>query len=107
MAGRARTSDSWRALKPAFLEAVTAFKKQYNQLPVVVIDSADILAKKDPEFFKDFQNFAKLCADKELVTFVFICAHSSALSYLLGSDNSARSRLMTVEVGDISDKEAE
>jgi len=55
-----------------FLEAAIKFRKEYNKIPVLVIDNADRLVKEEPALLKVIQNFAKVATDEEQATIVFV-----------------------------------
>eukprot|EP01039_Chlorochromonas_danica_P001489 gene1489-1623_t len=94
-----------KRLRNALLEAASAFKKKHKRPLVLVIDSADRLAEKEPEFLEIFQDFAKDCACEGTLRIVFIFRDGSALPLLQGC--SARSRAEEpLEVGEISDEDA-
>eukprot|EP00981_Chlorochromonas_danica_P004702 scaffold946_cov171-Ochromonas_danica.AAC.2 len=94
-----------KRLHTALLEAASTFKKKHKRPLVLVIDSADRLAKKEPEFLEIFQDFAKDCACEGTLRIVFISSDGSALPLL--QSRSAWSRAEEpLEVGEISDEDA-
>lgn len=92
-------------LDSALLEAASTFKRRYKRPLVLVIDSVDILAKKEPEFLGILQDFAKERACIGDLRIVFISSDGSALTML--QSHSAWSRAQDpLEVGEISDEDA-
>jgi hypothetical protein len=96
---------SWRVLAPVLKAAAARFRARHGRPAVLVLDAMDLVAKEDPKFFTEVQNFAKEYADKGTLRVVLVFSDGRALPLLQG--NSARTRaVMPLEVGDISDKEA-
>jgi len=71
----------------------------------LVIDAADLVAKKGPDFFKDLQDFAKKCADKQSMTVAFVSSEGIVLPLLTKSSAFSRAHA-PFEVGDIPDADA-
>jgi len=72
-----------------------------------VLDAMDLVAKSDPAFFAQVQEFAKACADAGVLRVVFVFSDGSALPLLLSSSAKSRcGRDQVLEVGDISLEEA-
>eukprot|EP00981_Chlorochromonas_danica_P012777 scaffold5398_cov240-Ochromonas_danica.AAC.1 len=94
-----------KRLRNALLEAASAFKKKHKRPLVLVIDSADRLAEKEPEFLEIFQDFAKDCACEGTLRIVFIFRDGSALPLLQGCSAWSRAE-EPLEVGEISDEDA-
>ena len=97
---------SWRLLAPMLEKAARRFTSRHGRPAVLVLDAMDLVAKKDPAFFLEVQDFAKQCADAGILRIVLVFSDGRALPLL--QSNSALSRSMKpFEVGDISDEEAE
>lgn len=98
---------TWNILKPLLKAAARDYKTKHKRIPVLVIDASDLLARKNLEFLKYFQAFAKKCADSGSLRFVFVFSYSAELLAFLHPSNSATSRLsQVVKVGDITDDAA-
>jgi len=72
---------------------------------VLIVDAADYLAKKDPAFFADLQDFAKVCADVGTLRVAFVSSEGTALPLMQASSAWSRA-LAPFEVQDIADDEA-
>ena len=97
---------SWRSLAPILRKAARRFTSLHGRPAVLVLDAMDLVAKKDPAFFSEVQDFAKQCADDGTLRIVLVFSDGRALPLL--QSNSALSRsIKPFEVGDISDEEAE
>jgi hypothetical protein len=98
---------SWSRLSPLLKASALSFKAKHGKAPTLVLDAMDLVAKEDPAFFLQVQNFAKACADSGILRVVFVFSDGSALPLLLSS--SAETRCDTdqiCEISDISDPEA-
>ena len=98
---------TWSPLSRLLAASATMYKEKHGKAPTLVLDAMDLVAKKDPVFFSEVQDFAKACADGGIMRVVFIFSDGDALPLLLSS--SAESRCDTdqvYEVGDISDADA-
>jgi hypothetical protein len=109
--GQAARSESandphpqWAALRAVLPLAADAFLVAHGRPAVLVIDAADYVAKKDPAFFGDLQDFAKVCADGGALRVVFVSSEGVALPLMRAA--SARSRMRVLEVPDIADADA-
>ena len=71
----------------------------------LVIDAADLVAKKSEEFFHDLQEFAKKCADKKTMSVVFVSSEGVVLPLLMRASSWSRAH-DPFEVGDIPDVDA-
>lgn len=94
----------WAEASQALHEAAVSFKKKYGRPVVLVIDSVDYVAKKDPKAFKVLTDWAKAEAEIGLVRVVFVW--QDAMVPAQEMDNPARDRAKYFEVGDVPDKEA-
>ena len=96
----------WDTLKPHLLRAAVSYKEKHMRPPVLVIDAADTLAKRNPSFFLEIQKFARECAESGDLVVMFVFSDST-LPVLMDSSNSAKKLLLKpLEVGDISDAQA-
>lgn len=96
---------TFETLRPVLKTAAADFKRTHNRPLVLVVDSADRLAKNEKVFFCELQDFAKDCADLGDLCVVFIISKGSRLSLL--EERSAWSRASEpMEVGEISDEQA-
>jgi hypothetical protein len=96
---------SYRVLRRALKKTARAYKKKHKRPLVLVIDAADRVAKKDPDFFFTLQDFAKDCADEGILRVVFVSSEGVALPMLQSSSAWSRA-LRPVEIGEISDEDA-
>ncbi len=88
------------------LAAAELFKAKHDRPMVLVIDSADVLAKRNPDFFGLLQDFAKNCADRGTLRIVFISSDGSALPLLMARSAWSRAEKPPFEIGEIADEEA-
>ena len=88
------------------LAAAEKFEQKHGRPMVLVIDSADRLAKEDPDFLARLQDFAKDCADFGTLRIVFISSDGSALPLLMSRSAWSRAKQPAFEVGEISDEAA-
>lgn len=88
------------------LAAAEKFEQKHGRPMVLVIDSADRLAKKDPDFLAVLQDFAKDCADFGTLRIVFISSDGSALPLLMSRSAWSRAKQPAFEVGEITDEAA-
>ena len=93
---------AWPELFRALQEAATRFHKKHKRPAVLVIDASDYVAKKDPLFFLDLQDFAKRCADMGTLRVVFVSSEGVALPLMSASSAWSRA-LPPYEVQDIDD----
>jgi hypothetical protein len=93
---------AWPELRRALKAAAASFRARYARPAVLVIDAADLVAKKDPAFFRDLQDFAKGCADAGSLRVVFVSSEGAALPLMRASSAWSRA-LPPYEVPDIDD----
>ena len=99
---RSAGGTAWPELRYALTAAAARFFAKHGRPAVLVIDAADYVATKEPAFFRDLQNFAKVCADTGVLRIVFVSSEGAALPLMRSS--SAWSRAMPpYEVSDIDD----
>jgi energy-coupling factor transporter ATP-binding protein EcfA2 len=96
---------TFRKFARSLLAAAETYKKTHKRPMVLVIDSADILAKEDPKFLYFLQNFAKDCADRGTLRIVFVSSDGSALPLLISQSSWSRAEA-PFEIGEISDEDA-
>ena len=110
LAGVMNGSDSrdydalWSQLEDKLLDAGAAYLAKYERPPVLVVDGADVLYKKNPEFLTDLQTLAKNAADANTLRVVFVMSEKAAFEMLQSHSHSSRSEVFVV--GDIDDNEA-
>ena len=73
---------------------------------VLVIDSADRIAKDDPVFLGKLQDVAKDCADDGNLSIVIILNDSSALPVMMARSSWSRAKKPHFEIGEIPDDQA-
>ena len=98
---------TWSPLSRLLAASATVYKEKHGKAPTLVLDAMDLVAKKDPVFFSEVQDFAKACADGGIMRVVFIFSDGDALPLLLSSSAGSRcDKDQVYEVGDISDADA-
>ncbi len=95
----------WPRLEKKLLEVGKAYLAKYKRPPVLVIDAADKIYKKDPDLLFDIQALAKDGADSGCLRVVFVISETSAFEMLQSHSHASRSR--TFLVGEIEDDEAD
>lgn len=100
----AEPHTQWAALRTVLPLAAIAFRAAHGRPAVLIVDAADYVAKKDPTFFSDLQDFAKGCADSGSLRVIFVSSEGAALPIMRAA--SARSRMRMLEVPDIPDADA-
>ena len=86
------------------LEVGKAYLAKYKRPPVLVIDAADKIYKKNPNLLLDIQALAKDGADSGCLRVVFVISETSAFEMPQSHSHASRSR--TFLVGEIEDDEA-
>lgn len=99
------SEESFSELEPYLLGGAINFSAKYDRPIVLVIDSIDILVKKDPRFLGYLQEFAKTCADCGVLRIVFVSSDGTALPLLMATSSWSRAK-RPFEIGEISDDEA-
>jgi hypothetical protein len=94
---------TFNTLIQPLMDAAAKFKSKHTRPMVLIIDSADILAKQNPAFLNILQDFAKLCADIGDLRIVFISGDGSALSLLKARGSWSRADNPPFEIGEIPD----
>jgi hypothetical protein len=98
-------SATWARASVVIQEAAIKFLHKHNRPAVLIIDGAELLAKKNPAFLEQLQLFAKQSTDEGCLRMVFVSSDGSVLEQL--QSRSAWSRACKpFEVCDISDKAA-
>ena len=92
-------------LMQPLVDAAAKFKAKNGRPMVLVIDSVDRLAKKNPDFLGELQDFAKDCADDGNLRIVFISSDGSALPLLMARSSWSRAD-DPYEIGKIPDDQA-
>jgi hypothetical protein len=98
-------SVSWGKARLAIEKVAPSFRKKYGRPMVLIIDSAERLAKQNPAFLAELQAYAKDDTDEGNLRMVFVSSDGSVLAQLNSHSASSRGR-MPFEVGDIVDAEA-
>ena len=94
----------WTQLERKLRDVGAAYLAKYERPPVLVVDGADVLFKKNPEFLTDLQTLAKNAADANTLRVVFVMSEKAAFEMLQSHSHSSRSKIFVV--GDIDDNEA-
>lgn len=87
------------------INSASEFRNKNDRPLVLVIDSADILAKNEPAFLGILQDFAKDDADAGNLRIVFVSSDGSVLPLLMSRSSWSRAE-PPYEVGEISSKDA-
>jgi hypothetical protein len=96
---------SWGKARLAIENAAPSFRKKYGRPAVLIIDSAERLAKHSPAFLAELQAYAKDDTDEGNLRMVFVSSDGSVLAQLNNESASSRG-LDPFEVGDICDSDA-
>ena len=88
------------------VDAAAKFKAKHERPMVLIIDSADRLAKDFPVFLGKLQDFAKDCADDGNLRIVFISSDGSALPLMMARSSWSRAEKPPFEIGEIPDDQA-
>ena len=102
--GEPTSDDLGKALFAKLKVVGAAYLAKYGRPPVLVVDGADVLYKKNPEFLTDLQTLAKNAADANTLRVVFVMSEKAAFEMLQSHSHSSRSKIFVV--GDIDDNEA-
>ena len=94
----------WPRLEKKLLEVGKAYLAKYKRPPVLVIDAADKIYKKDPDLLFDIQALAKDGADSSCLRVVFVISETSAFEMIQSHSHASRSEVFVV--GEIEDNEA-
>jgi len=62
--------------------AAKQHKKNYGEMPVLIIDGSDILAKRHQTVLEDLLHCAKVFADNRIMTISFVTSDGSAIGVL-------------------------
>lgn len=93
---------TWFPLSRLLREAASLYRQRHGRAPTLVLDAMDLVAKSDPAFFAQLQDFAKACADSGVLRVVLVLSDGAALPLLLSSAAQSRcDRDQVCEVGDI------
>ena len=101
-------SATWRKAAPAIDKAAVSFRKKHGRPAVLIIDSAELLAKYRPAFLAELQAYAKDKADGGTLRMVFVSSERDVLEQLDSWSASSRGLepVEVVEVVDICDPDA-
>ena len=86
-------------------KAARRYKHNHGKIPTLFIDGADILAKRKEDLFVQLVYEAKVLANAEILTIVFVSSEGSILPVVQRLSEVSRSSKV-LEVGDIEDKDA-
>lgn len=96
------TALPWGVLATALKEGAHAFRVKHGRPAVLVIDGVDNIARKDADFFRALQLFAKECSTMGSLRIVFVLSEGRTLQTLRES-SAWLSAGMPFEVQDIDD----
>ena len=74
-------------------DLATSYKAKHGRPPVLVIDGADLIAKRDPDLMKVLQDFAKEQADANGIRVVFASSEGSTLPIMMASSSIKRGKV--------------
>jgi KaiC/GvpD/RAD55 family RecA-like ATPase len=97
---------SFTAVAGAIAAAAVKFKQQHGRPAVLIIDSAEIIAKDNPAFFAKMQDFAKQMTDAGNLRLVFVFSDGTAPEQMQSRSAWSRAHKQVYEVGDIPDADA-
>lgn len=97
--------NTWGALQPLLQKAAELYSDKHGTSATLVIDDADIIAKKNAEFFLELQDFAKKAADGHSLRIVFVFSDGKTLP-LLQRQSSITRAAPVLEVGELTDAAA-
>jgi hypothetical protein len=97
---------TWSLVSDSIKVAAMMFRKKYGRPAILIIDSAERIAKKNPEFLAELQDFAKDRTDEGNLRVVFVSSDGSVLQQLKSRSAWSRAFKPPYEVGDIFDKDA-
>lgn len=86
-------------------EAAEGYKAKHGRVPVLFLDGVDLLAKFNDTLFSRLLVHAKILANENKLSIVFVSSEGSVMPLLEDCSRANRS-LKVVEVLDISDKDA-
>ena len=101
----AEPQATWSALEPCLVKAAARYRAKHSAPAALVLDGMDLVAKKDPGFFLEIQDFAKKCADAGILSVVLVFSDGRALPLLQSSSAISRADVI-YEIGDVSDGDA-
>lgn len=96
----------WMEMRGPLLDAAREYRTKHGRAAVLVIDSADLLAREQPEVLSAMQDFAKTCAEQGVLRFIFVSSNGAALS-LMQSRFTWSKHAELFEIGHLSDQQAE
>lgn len=76
-------SDLWEA----FFTAAAEFKKEFDVIPVIIIDNANRLADKHPKLLEMLQDHARNAADCDSATLMFVSSEGLVSRRMMGNLN--------------------
>jgi hypothetical protein len=98
---------TWSRLKRVLKAAAALYKAAHGFAPTLVLDAMDRVAKQDGAFFLLLQEFAKTCADDDVLHIVFVFSDGAALPLLLSSSATSRCGADQIyEIGEVDDTDA-
>ncbi|UJR28116.1 hypothetical protein I4U23_009371 [Adineta vaga] len=96
---------SWERVLLTFEKYALAYKKKYGSVPVLIFDSCDSLANKDPKMLEILQDTAKTAIDDSAWITVFITSVGNAPEQMEGRSSITRASSF-IEISDLTEDEA-
>ena len=81
------------ALLRELARLAVAYEAKHGRQPVLVIDAADFIAKRDPVLMRSLQDFAKGQADKDGIRIVFASCEGPTLPLMMASSSIERGKV--------------
>ncbi|CAF0902159.1 unnamed protein product [Adineta ricciae] len=96
---------SWERVLQTFEKYALNYKKKYGSVPVLIFDSCDSLANKDPKMLEILQDTAKTAIDDSAWITVFITSVGNAPEQMEGRSSITRASSF-IEISDLTKDEA-
>ncbi|CAF1416092.1 unnamed protein product [Adineta ricciae] len=95
---------SWERVLQTFEKYALNYKKKYGSVPVLIFDSCDSLANKDPKMLEILQDTAKTAIDDSAWITVFITSVGNAPEQMEGRSSITRASSF-IEISDLTKDE--
>ncbi|CAG8633033.1 3823_t:CDS:2, partial [Diversispora eburnea] len=97
--------SDWNLLGMQLVSTANHYMKENKRPMVLILDQVDRIAKKDLEFLRILQDFAKDCADLGSLDIIFVASEGIVPQIMKSRSSWSRASIL-FEVGNISDEEA-
>ena len=99
------TVDKTAVVLHTLEEACVQYRKKHGVVPVLFLDGTDLIAKYDKQLFSSLITHAKIMANMNTLSIVFVSSEGSVMP-LLKSVSGVNRATKIVEVNDIQDEDA-